>query len=74
MNELEKSLLVAKTITLLNAGFTSEQCMSVKEYEFSVIGGKLVNMEIWSNTKRTKGYRVIETPKSIENIFADFVA
>ena len=74
MNELQKTLLVAKTITLLNAGFTSQECMTIQEYEFNVSGDKVVSMEIWSNTERTKGHRVIETPKKIENIFAEFLA
>jgi hypothetical protein len=74
MTSLETTLLLAKTATLLSAGFTSEQCMAVREYEFNISAGKVVNMEIWSNSERTKGHRVINTPKTIENIFAEFVA
>lgn len=64
----------AKITTLKSIGYTTTQINSIREYEFNVDGftGKTKSMEIWTNSTRTKGHKVITTPVELEYIFKPF--
>ena len=53
------ALLSFKYIVLCEMyGMTSEQCISIEEFEFTLgRNNRIEYLETWSNTKRTKGYR-----------------
>ena len=50
-------LLLKREVLCEIFGLSSEECLSIQEYEFTLEGNKVEYLETWVNTKRTTGYR-----------------
>lgn len=56
--EIQNSLVIMKYYILCRLNkMSSEECLSISEFEFTLVEGKIAYMETWSNGQRTKGYR-----------------
>ncbi len=57
-NDLQIVLCLLKRTVLCDIyGFTSDQCLSIKEYEFTLQENRVLYLETWLNTHRTIGYK-----------------
>ena len=59
---------MAKIIAFTSLGYSIEQIQKIREMEFSHNNktGLTTNVEVWSNTKRTKGYKNITLSPEIQ--------
>jgi|LakMenEpi03Aug12_release.lakeMendotaPanAssembly.Ray.scaffolds.fasta_scaffold3741997_1 hypothetical protein len=70
---LNAALEIAKMVTLKSVKLSIDKIDKIREFEFTISNGKAIAIEIWTNTKRTKGYKSYPVPTQIQDIFKPFM-